>query len=66
MGETLPGHARENRPPAFTPHRRHHSYHDAMGFNPFRVRRRSAADIVLVVVTLAVAAALVVWAAFSG
>jgi hypothetical protein len=37
-----------------------------MGFNPFRVRRRSTADIVLVVVTLAVAAALVVWAAFSG
>ena len=34
-----------------------------MGFNPFRVRRRSTADIVLVVVTLTVAAALVVWAA---
>jgi hypothetical protein len=37
-----------------------------MGFNPFRTRRRSPVDIVLVVVTLGVAAALVVWAAVSG
>jgi hypothetical protein len=37
-----------------------------MGFNPFRVRRRSTADVVLVVVTLTVAAALVAWAALSG
>jgi hypothetical protein len=37
-----------------------------MGFNPFRRHRRSAMDVVLVVVTIAITAALVVWAAAAG
>jgi hypothetical protein len=37
-----------------------------MGFNPFRKRRRTALDVVLVIITIAVTAALVVWAAAGG
>jgi hypothetical protein len=37
-----------------------------MGFNPFRKRRRSALDVVLVIVTIAITAVLVVWAATAG
>jgi hypothetical protein len=37
-----------------------------MGFNPFRKRRRSALDVVLMVITIGVTAALVVWAAAGG
>lgn len=34
-----------------------------MGFNPFRTHRPQPADLVIVVVTLLVAAAVVLWAA---
>jgi hypothetical protein len=38
-----------------------------VGFNPFRKRRRrSTVDIVLVVLTIGITAALVAWAAVSG
>jgi hypothetical protein len=33
-----------------------------MGFNPFRVTRRTTFDVVLVVLTLAITVALLVWA----
>jgi len=33
-----------------------------MGFNPFRKQRKTAFDVVMVVATIVIAAALVVWA----
>ena len=36
---------------------------EAVGFNPFRVQRRSTADYVIVAATFAVMVALVLWAA---
>jgi hypothetical protein len=37
-----------------------------VGFNPFRPSRRSLADVALMVAALAITAAVVWWAAFSG
>jgi hypothetical protein len=37
-----------------------------MGFNPFRRHRRSTLDVVIMIGTLLVAAALVVWAVSGG
>lgn len=37
-----------------------------MGFNPFREQDKTVFDVVVVVLTLAVALALVAWAIFSG
>ncbi len=37
-----------------------------MGFNPFRPREKTTGDVVMVAVALAVIAAAVLWALFSG
>ena len=41
-------------------------YRSSVGFNPFREHNRTAADIVIVVITLLAILAVVGWAIFSG
>jgi hypothetical protein len=38
----------------------------AMGFNPFRAQRKTAVDVALVIGTVLITVALVLWAVLSG